>query len=337
MKQVQPYTTLASWPMAVSRALEAQGIDAKPLLAEAGIDIALLKLSPEERIPVIKMTHFWKIVEQKTANQAFGLTVGEFVHSMNFRALGLLFVTCQNLAEALEKLIRYQVIISDSVNTRLIRKVDSIGLVIEPLDTVDISPLAIDAFFSSLLKHCHELLGDNKLIERIELMRSAPENPKAWKNLFNCSITFDAEYNAVWMKRESLEQPTNMGDVFLAHQNEQVVLQYLEKMQTSSWAYRTSQIIHKTLVNNEPTLASVAAVFNITERTLSRRLKEEQTSFRLLLQHKRIELAEYYLSNKAISITEITFNLGFTDISNFSRAFQRWKNQTPTEYRAQIK
>jgi AraC-like DNA-binding protein len=215
-----------------------------------------------------------------------------------------------------------------------VHKFNATGLIIEPIDKVEISPLAIDAFFSSLIKHCKDMIGDQSLIEGIELMRPEPKNFQVWGSFFNCPVTFNAEHNCFWMNKGKLEQPTNMGDVVLAHQNEQVVQRYLEKMNSASWSERCSQVIQKALSNHEPTLTSVASVFNITDRTLSRRLKEEGTSFRQLLQKKRLELAEYYLSSTAKSITEITYNLAFTDTSNFSRAFQRWKGMTPSEYRA---
>ncbi|NRA59960.1 MAG: AraC family transcriptional regulator [Psychrobium sp.] len=333
MSPENKYTTLASWPMAVSRALIAQGIDPKPVLASAGIDINIIEQAPDERVPINKMTRFWQGTQQATACPSFGLKVGEYVHSMNFRALGLLLVTCKTLAQALQKLISYQALISDSVTTRLQHRPQATALTIEPLAGVDISPLAIDAFFSAFVHHCTDMIGQQKLVVEIELMREKPENPAPWQAFFNCPVTFNATENSLWMDRTMLEQLTIMGDAHLAQQNESAVQSYLEQMNASSWSERTSQVIHKTLPNSEPTLAGIASVFNITERTLGRRLKTEGTTFRQLLQNKRQELAQYYLSKTSLSITEITFNLAFTDVSNFCRAFQRWNAMSPSKYR----
>jgi len=333
MSPENKYTTLASWAIAVTRALLAQGTDPKPALEKAGLDLNIIESAPDDRIPISKMTRFWQAVVEETGDPAFGLKVGEYVHSMNFRALGLLLVTCKTLAQALEKLITYQAVISDSVVTRLQHTPEATALTIEPLEGITISPLAIDAFFSSLVRHCKDVIGDQKLIVSIELMRKEPNNPKSWQLFFDCPVIFNAPSNSLWMNRVTLEQPTVMGDTFLADQNEQAVQHYLEQMNALSWSERTKQVIHKALSNHEPTLADVAEVFNITERTLARRLKAEEKTFRQLLQDKRQELAQYYLSNTTLSITEITYNLAFTDVSNFSRAFQRWCGTSPSEYR----
>ena len=331
------YTTLASWAIAVSRALVAQGTNPTSILNKVGLDLEAIEKSPDDRIPVEKMTLFWQAVAEDTGNLAFGLKVGEHFHSMNFRALGLLLVTCETLAQALEKIIAYQAMISDSVITRLQHTPESTALTIEPLEGVVISPLAIDAFFSTLTRHCKDIIGDKKLVMSIELMREEPENPKPWQMFFDCPVTFNAPNNSMWMNRAILELPTVMGDVVLADHNEQVVQQYLEKINALSWSQRTKQVIHKLLCSQEPTLADVAEVFNLTERTLGRRLKAEGNSYRQLLQDKRQELAKYYLEKTTLSITEISFNLAFTDVSNFSRAFHRWCAITPSEHRNKLR
>lgn len=321
--------------MAVSRALVAQGLDPEPILAKASLDLQVIEGAPDQRIPIANMTRFWQAAQQATGDPSFGLKVGEYVHSMNFRALGLLLVTCKTLAQALEKTISYQALISDTVTTGIERRPQATALTIEPLAGIEISPLAIDAFYSFVLRHCKDMLGDHQLIVGVELMRDAPSNPTSWEKFFGCPVSFNSTVNRLWMDRGTLEQPTNMGDALLAAQNEMAVQQYLEQMNASSWAERVSQSIHKALATHEPTLASVATEFNLTERTLARRLKTEEVTFRQLLQDKRQELAQYYLTQTNLSITEIAFNLSFTDVSNFGRAFQRWCGMSPIEYRNQ--
>ncbi len=72
----------------------------------------------------------------------------------------------------------------------------------------------------------------------------------------------------------------------------------------------------------------------MSPRQLNRRLKEEQTSFKIILVECRRELAEQYISDSSLSLTEISFLLGFSEASSFSRAFRRWTGQSPTEARA---
>ena len=58
----------------------------------------------------------------------------------------------------------------------------------------------------------------------------------------------------------------------------------------------------------------------------------EDTSYKELLDDVRHLLAKRYLDNKQLSIQEIAFTLGYSDIANFRRAFKRWQGMAPSEY-----
>jgi AraC-like DNA-binding protein len=68
-------------------------------------------------------------------------------------------------------------------------------------------------------------------------------------------------------------------------------------------------------------------------RTLNRLLADEGTSYRELLDSRRCDIAKGYLSGDRVSIAEIAFLLGFSELSSFHRAFKRWTAQTPREFR----
>ena len=68
-------------------------------------------------------------------------------------------------------------------------------------------------------------------------------------------------------------------------------------------------------------------------RNLQRKLKNTNTSFRELLDEMRRELAKQYVNNSDVSLSEVTFLLGFSESSSFSRAYKRWHGVSPTEIR----
>ena len=71
----------------------------------------------------------------------------------------------------------------------------------------------------------------------------------------------------------------------------------------------------------------------MSTRTLHRRLADGGTSFRELLEQTRASLAEGYLHQTDMPITEISYLLGFSDVASFSRAFKRWTGSTPKHFR----
>ena len=72
---------------------------------------------------------------------------------------------------------------------------------------------------------------------------------------------------------------------------------------------------------------------HMSERTLARRLAERDYTFTSLVDEIRNQLARDYLRQPRFSVTDIAFLLGFSDQSNFARAFKRWTSLSPTEFR----
>ena len=120
----------------------------------------------------------------------------------------------------------------------------------------------------------------------------------------------------------------------LARINDQVVVDYLARFDRDSIAMQVrSKIIHQ-LPDGIPSQEAIADTLHVSLRSLQRRLKEEDTSFRDLLEETRQQLARQYLRDGRRSIGEITYLLGFTEPSNFTRAFKRWTGKSPAQYRA---
>jgi AraC-like DNA-binding protein len=81
-----------------------------------------------------------------------------------------------------------------------------------------------------------------------------------------------------------------------------------------------------------PTLPDVAAELDIHPRTLRRRLAEEGTSFRELLNEARSTVAIDLLHNVGLTVEEVSTRLGYTEVSTFSHAFKRWHGVAPSAY-----
>ncbi|MCB1806122.1 MAG: helix-turn-helix transcriptional regulator, partial [Candidatus Competibacteraceae bacterium] len=78
----------------------------------------------------------------------------------------------------------------------------------------------------------------------------------------------------------------------------------------------------------------IAQQLNLSLRSLQRRLREERTSYQQLLDETRLELALQYINRTQLSVAQIAPLLGFSDSSNFNRAFKRWLGLPPSRYRA---
>jgi AraC-like DNA-binding protein len=93
-------------------------------------------------------------------------------------------------------------------------------------------------------------------------------------------------------------------------------------------------VLKRLLSGSRPDLLMIAKELGMSERTLQRRITEEGTTFRQLLNETRHELVRQYLDNASVEITEAAFLIGYEDPNSFYRAFRSWEGKTPAEWRA---
>ena len=77
----------------------------------------------------------------------------------------------------------------------------------------------------------------------------------------------------------------------------------------------------------------VAKQLHMTERTLRRKLREEETSFRKIIDELRMHVAIRYLRDTYLTVEEVADSLGFSDDASFRLAFRRWTHPSPLEFR----
>ncbi len=118
--------------------------------------------------------------------------------------------------------------------------------------------------------------------------------------------------------------------------SDQVVIDYLKQFDKKNITMQVRARIIEELNNGVPNQEKIASSLNMSLRNLQRKLKEEDTSFKKILDETRSELSRQYLRGSDRSIIEVGFLLGFSEPSNFARAFRRWTGVSPHEYRETI-
>ena len=93
------------------------------------------------------------------------------------------------------------------------------------------------------------------------------------------------------------------------------------------------QVIGTLLAEGCPTVWCAAEIVGLHVRTLQRRLDREGVSYRKLVDQARLEAASRSLSDPDVTVTELAFDLGYSDVAHFTRAFRRWVGVSPRQYR----
>lgn len=337
MDNIQPGTTVPStmgpWIQAIVRALDDQGVDGAALALRAGISQRVLH-NADERAPQPAVTRLWALAVEATGNPCFGLLVPRFVSPVTFHALGYAILASPNFKAVFQRLIRFQRLISDATEQRLERVGDRYRMVIERLSEHGPPHEGIDAFMATgirTLRGLSQSAAVNPLA--LYLRRPEPRPSELFHKLFRCPIHFDAALDAVEYSRKDVEAPLPHANAELAKHSDAIVAEYLARTgRVGTLADRVHALLVEHLPDGGPSEATIAQYLSMSARNLQLQLAQEGTTYKLLLNNARRDLASSYLQRGKYSIKEIAFLLGFSDAATFTRAFRRWTGQTPGQF-----
>jgi AraC-like DNA-binding protein len=158
----------------------------------------------------------------------------------------------------------------------------------------------------------------------------------AYESLFGCPVRFDAPDSAVWLDRDVIHRPFVRRDPLARRYLEAHAEQMLAALPAPQPSVVTQirEAIVIELATSGAELARVAKRVAMSTRTVQRRLEEHGTSYQDLVDDVRSAMAHALLRDRARSIIDVAFELGYADLKSFYRAFRRWTNTTPAEWRA---
>lgn len=327
-------TTLSSWALVVCKAIDAKGVDSNLLLQRANIDPGVFT-NPEGRIPVSKMSRLWELAVEATGDEAFGLSIPPFVQATTFHALGFSLMVSATLRDVWQRIHRYYKIVSDILDIQIEEYGEESALCYVSISGNTYAKEAIDAFIATMVNICNDVSNGSAKPTRVEFERAEPSNRTRFEAAFPCDIYFGTGRNKIYFTNVDLDRPLTTANRDIALKNDEVVQSYLSRLLKKSFAKRVTEEIIISLSMGEPHQEVIANGLHMSSRSLQRKLKNETTSFRALLDDVRKDLAQNYLSNSARPIIDIAFQLGFQDPSNFTRAFKRWFDMSPSAFRRQ--
>ena len=325
-------STLGSWSATILRAAAARGVDASRLAQAAGIDPATLQ-EPEARVPRAALTRLWQLAFEATGDPAFCLTAARHAAQTSFHGVGYSMMASATIKEAFERLIRYRRLIGDVIQLGLAEREDRYDFLIDVSAPPGAPFEAVDAIVATLLGQARMITGNRNFApRRVHLRRPLPKDPAPYRQSFRTEVGFGQPENVIEWAKDDLENRLPAGNAELARQNEQVLAAFLDRLERQELGRRVEQAIVNALPNGTPTKEAIARQLGMSPRNLQRRLAEESTSFKELIDAARITLARDYIDAGRLSVTEIAFVLGFGDTSSFSRAFKRWTKTSPRDY-----
>jgi len=151
------------------------------------------------------------------------------------------------------------------------------------------------------------------------------------ETLVGVTILFEQAYLEMLIPIEWKHEPLNIANQEMARVAVKKCESELKQVSPSDLVQRIKKHV-KDDINNLPKLFEIASVFNMSPATFKRKLKERNTTYQDIKNEVRLQQASLLIS-QLDSIENIAERLGFSDASNFTKAFKTWTGLTPKEFR----
>lgn len=325
-------TSLTSWGLAIATALDQRGIDSRALFERAGLDVAALR-DPEARYALEATTRLWRLAIEVTGDPAFGIAVARHTHPTTFHALGFSLAASGTLREAFERTARFFRVVTDAAHLSLTSDEHTLRIDVALERGAEPAPEAVDAFLAVCVRMSRALGGRDVNPLNVMMRRPSPIEPAPYLRYFRVMPSFGADHDALWFEAQRCDRPLLTGNAELARINETVIARHMAALDDSDLKARLYRLLVDALPQGEPTQATVAKKLGHSLRSMQRRLAEQHTSYSRVVDDVRHDLARTYLDDPQYSLSEITYLLGFSEHSTFTRSFKRWQGTTPSDYR----
>lgn len=326
-------TTMTSWVRMIWDALKTYGLDADSLFKWVGLDPRLLADS-DARYPMAKTVKLWNLSADRTGDPCFGLTVAEQWHPTTWHALGYAWLASGTLEDALSRFVRYSSMITTSGGFSLEERSAGFRLEVRAQESGIPRPDAVsDAVLANIIHMCRVSYGSDFVPLRVFFTHFGQGCRRKRAEFFGSPIEYGCESNGIDFDKDSLRKPLPSANAALAHANEKIIAEYLSRLEPGTTVSKVKTVLVDLLPSGGATEDSLAAFLNLSRSSLQRRLRDEGTTYRAVLQEIRCEFAEEMLLDEEKTLNEVSFLLGFADLSAFSRAFKRWTGLSPSAYR----
>jgi len=320
---------------ALWRQLEDYGIDPEPLFRAEGVDPEVI-YDQGARVPTERMFKLSARAAALSGDPRFGLRSSEYFRPAHLGALGFAWLASSSLRAAFGRLSRYARVIQEKLSIDLQEDEQFFYVRLEPNVVAPNEAFREDLQMATLVKFCRIIAGRHLNPAKACFRQDEPADPGIYFEQFRCPLEFSCPDTVLALRIEDVDKRLTGSNDQLAELNEHIVVKYLAHSAKQDIVNRAKAAIIDGLAEGRVSETSIAKSLHMTPRNLHRKLQKENTSFKLLLTEVRKELAHQYIQDRSKTLTEISYLLGFSEASSFSRAYKGWTGQAPSEARQDV-
>jgi AraC-like DNA-binding protein len=303
------------------------------LLDAAGVSRAAL-VEPERYLPGGTMQAVWARALEMTRDDCLGLHLAMAAPVDAFDLHAYAMLSSPTLRDAFARACRYQRLINEGT-TLTLREGPNDGTLQHALaNGAAVARQPAEFLAATWVRIGRLVTGTEWLPSGVFFAHERPRDTSEHASIFGIAPHFSAARTALQLTTETLSLTNGRADATLAGLLDRYAVSLLDQHPVVRTI--TGQV-HAWLVESHgagaPTATRAAKAMAMSERTLHRKLADEGTTFRVVLDRFRHETAATLLNTRRYSIAEVAFLLGYSELSAFYRAFRRWTGRSPGELR----
>lgn len=314
--------------------LSDSGRDAANLLIRVGLAPEAVK-DPAVRLDARAQVKLLELAAQELGDDLLGFHLAQ---GFDVREIGLVYyvmASSERLADALVNAERYSRIVNDGIRLRVtLGQGATVALDHLELDR-RIDRHHIEFWIVTLVRICREIAGSRFAPRRLRMRHVRPTLPAAFRSFFGVEVEFGCEADEIVFSSPVALLPATGRDTHLnlllrRYADEALASRHSGQADSRSAVER---LLPEMLPHGKASAKEVARRLGTSSRSLSRKLQMEGTTFAEMLDELRRALAERYLAERRLSISEIAWLLGYREVSSLTHAFKRWTGTTPRQFR----
>ena len=319
--------------LAYARA-KAAGLLVEPLLEKANLTRSQIE-NPHARLSVRDQIQFLNLVADALEDEFLGFHLALVPDLREFGLLYYVMASAETLIDALMRAARYSSILNESMSPKCV----DAGQVALSLRYVGVNRHVdrhqIEFGFTSIIRICRQLTGRNLVPNSVRLVHFRKNYSAELSEFFGQNIKFGTAVDEIEFSARIGNLSVVSADPYLNKLLTTYCEEALAKRSMVGHSFRTNveNTVVPLLPHGKARISEIARKLGVGERTFARRLALEGLTFSNLLEALRFSLANRYLADPHLSISEIAWLLGYSEVGAFSHAFKRWSGKTPRETR----
>jgi AraC-like DNA-binding protein len=310
------------------------GLDPEAMLARCGIPEQYLA----QRDLFFSYEKFMRLLDASAAesgNPCFGAELGQLQGIEVLGPIAYLVRSSATVGDALQNLVRYFHLQTTGARIRVEVHGQTALLAYDILVRTQVAARqAVELAGSIGVRMMRLFLAERWEAREAVFQHQRLGDARRYRQIYGVTPRFNGEYNGVTFDPRLLASPISDADPAL-HELMASQVDAMSAAFRDELPARVQALIRSELPAGGLSVDDIASRLALSSRSLQRYLREEGTSYQELLDGVRRDVAEHYLRDSGLQLTQVAQLLAYRELSNFTRAFQRWHGVSPREWRRQ--